>query len=550
MVAKKRKKSVKRGVAAKSKGSHGPKDTELADIGIRSAEQTLKIQALVLENMAEGVNVCDENELIAYTNAAFDTMFGYEQGELVGKEVSVLNALAPEENRRFVDSILQHLKTHGHWSGEVHNQKKDGTYFSTRAVISNLESQGKIYWISVQEHISERMKADRALQESEIRYKALFESSPDGILIADVETRKFQYANPALCAMLGYTAAELNRMGVADIHPKGALKHVISEFEAQVRGEKTLAPDIPCLRKDQTLVYADVNSRNVVLDGRQCNVGFFRNTTERKKAEERLQASEQRYRLLLGSITDGVQVQDHELRYLLVNDELARMAQMPKETLLGRKATDLFPEFEQTVFFETFKKVLKTGKSAVTSDEFVFEDGRRRWFEAHVYPAPEGILVMVRDITDRKEAEKALSEKNIALREVLDGIQEQKNEMGRTILSNVDKIIMPLIHILEPGLPEEQQGYMDLLKQSLQEIASPFVSRLSTTVGALTPAEIRICGLIRRELSNKEIAQLEHISPATVSKHRAHIRHKLGITNKKVNLATYLESFMSRQEEI
>ena len=268
------------------------------------AEQALKTQALVLENMAEGVNVCDENAVIVSTNPAFDRMFGYEQGELVGKEVWLLNALPPEENRRFVDSVLQHLKTHGHWSGEVHNQKKDGTYFSTRAVISKLESQGKIYWISVQA-----------------------------------------------------------------------------------------------------------------------------------------------------------------------------------------------------------------------------------------------------DITERKEAAQALLEKNIALREVLDGIQEQKNEMGRTILSNVDKIIMPLIHVLEPGLPQGQQRYMDLLKQSLQEIASPFVSRLSTKGAGLTPTEMRICDLIRRGMSNKEIAQLEHISAATVDKHRTHIRRKLGIANKKVNLAAYLESFMFNQEE-
>jgi DNA-binding CsgD family transcriptional regulator len=160
-----------------------------------------------------------------------------------------------------------------------------------------------------------------------------------------------------------------------------------------------------------------------------------------------------------------------------------------------------------------------------------------------------GVMGVVTDITERSQAEQALVDKNVALREVLDRIEEQKREMGRTILTNIDKIIMPLIHVLEQGLPADQRKYMSLLKQSLEDIASPFISRLSSKLAGLTPTEIRICDLIRRGLSNKEIAQLEHIAPATVNKHRAHIRRKLGIANKKVNLSAHLESFMQVQQE-
>ena len=88
--------------------------------------------------------------------------------------------------------------------------------------------------------------------------------------------------------MLGYTQEEMIRLGVADIHPKESLDHVLAEFEAQVRGEKTVAPAIPCLRKDGTVFYADVTSAPAVIDGRPCNVGFFADITERKQAEERV----------------------------------------------------------------------------------------------------------------------------------------------------------------------------------------------------------------------------------------------------------------------
>jgi len=130
------------------------------------------------------------------------------------------------------------------------------------------------------------MKAEETLRESELRYRALFQGAAEGILVADIETKEFKYANPAICKMLGYSAEELTKMSVMDIHPKDTLDDVISEFEAQARGEKTLAPSIPCLRKDKRVIYADVNTAKVRIDGKEYNVGFFTDITERKRAEE------------------------------------------------------------------------------------------------------------------------------------------------------------------------------------------------------------------------------------------------------------------------
>ncbi len=134
--------------------------------------------------------------------------------------------------------------------------------------------------------ITERQRTEEALRESEERYRAVFEGAAEGILVADLETKKFKYANPALCKMLGYTEEELKQMSVHDLHPKEALEHVISEFEAQARGEKTLAPSIPCLKEDGTTMYADINTAKALIDRRECNVGFFTDVTERKRAEE------------------------------------------------------------------------------------------------------------------------------------------------------------------------------------------------------------------------------------------------------------------------
>ena len=139
----------------------------------------------------------------------------------------------------------------------------------------------------------------------------------------------------------------------------------------------------------------------------------------------------------------------------------------------------------------------------------------------------------------------ALENKNIALREVLDRVQEEKNDMGDRIQYNVDKIIMPILYALESETPPDQLGYLRMLKDNLEEITSSFSNRLSKEFASLSPVEIQICNFIKNGFTAKEIANLRRISAATVNRHREHIRKKLRLTGKKVNLTTYLHTFMT-----
>ncbi len=139
----------------------------------------------------------------------------------------------------------------------------------------------------------------------------------------------------------------------------------------------------------------------------------------------------------------------------------------------------------------------------------------------------------------------ALREMNIALRRVLAVAQDEQQEVGRRIQTNVNQIIMPIVHALENEVSQDKRGFIALLKQNLNDIISPFADQLSKAFMSLTPAEIRICHMIRDGLSTKDISRLRHLSPVTVSRHREHIRRKLGLTNQTVNLATYLQNFMS-----
>jgi DNA-binding CsgD family transcriptional regulator len=138
----------------------------------------------------------------------------------------------------------------------------------------------------------------------------------------------------------------------------------------------------------------------------------------------------------------------------------------------------------------------------------------------------------------------ALKEANAALRLVLGRIEEQKTETQLNIIENVEKILLPIVRELRISVAPHQKDYVAMLEENLGHITSPFVRKLTRQYQALSPTEIQICGLVRSGLASKDIARLRGVSLATVNRHREHIRHKLGIANRKVNLTAYLQSTM------
>jgi DNA-binding CsgD family transcriptional regulator len=136
----------------------------------------------------------------------------------------------------------------------------------------------------------------------------------------------------------------------------------------------------------------------------------------------------------------------------------------------------------------------------------------------------------------------ALQEANAALRTVLTKIEEEKQRIYKDVQINIEKVIMPILHVLMLELPKTQRKYIEILRTNLEEITSAFISELSHKYHALTPTEVNICNMIKSGMRTKEIAQLRGVSTATVNRHREHIRRKLQITNSDVNLTTYLQS--------
>jgi DNA-binding CsgD family transcriptional regulator len=144
----------------------------------------------------------------------------------------------------------------------------------------------------------------------------------------------------------------------------------------------------------------------------------------------------------------------------------------------------------------------------------------------------------------------AVTNTNIALKEVLARVQEEKLEIGRSIHDNVTKIVLPMIYDLEQQLIPNRFQLFDLLKRQLEDLTAPFASALSQDFHRLTMTELQICNLILKGMSSKAIAKLRGSAPSTVHRQRDRIREKLGLRNQSINLEMFLQQYAQEIQNI
>jgi PAS domain S-box-containing protein len=273
--------------------------------------------------------------------------------------------------------------------------------------------------IEVITDITERKRAEEALRESEMQYRAIFEGVAEGILVADVEMKRFRYTNPAMCEMLGYTEEELMQLSVEDIHPKDSLDFIIAEFEALARDEKKLAQNIPCLRKDGSVFYADVLTAVAMLDGRRCNIGFFSDITERKQVEESLRKERDRAQKYLDIAGVMFVAINNNGEVTLINQEGCEILGYKEEEIVGR---NWFDNFIPERIRDEIKSISKRISAGETEPLEYYENpvltklGEERLIAWHNVGLIDedgriiGHLSSGEDITERKRAEEALKE--------------------------------------------------------------------------------------------------------------------------------------------
>ncbi len=143
---------------------------------------------------------------------------------------------------------------------------------------------------------------------------------------------------------------------------------------------------------------------------------------------------------------------------------------------------------------------------------------------------------------ESRTQQKAAQDADHTLHQMLHHVQEDRDDLVRAVHTNIHNDVIPLLSGLSQQVPPALRGTLEVIQARLRDLDSTFLMDLGHRHHQLTPAELRICQMIRQGLSSKEIAAALDISPVTVSRHRDHIRQKLQLTNHCVNLRGYLRN--------
>ena len=279
-------------------------------------------------------------------------------------------------------------------------------------------------------HYQALYQAQEKLRESREWDRTMFEGSQQGILVVEKETRRILYANPSFRRMLGYTEAELFKMGVQDIHPAEAMARVDAEFVALARGEKAMTEAISCRRKDGTVFPADIATALLRVAGRECVAGFFTDVTQRKQAEEALRESEEHFRRVYEQSPVAYQSLDTEGHIRDVNPAWLSLLGCRREDAIGRPFKEFLAPASQAVFGEWFQRFRGCGATHGSEFDLQQKDGGTLTvaidgiFVQDTQNYPSHTHCVLHNITERKQAEEALCAVNEFNEEVISGANE------------------------------------------------------------------------------------------------------------------------------
>ena len=253
--------------------------------------------------------------------------------------------------------------------------------------------------------ITERSMAEEALIESEEKFRTIFEQGSDGILLAELDAKKFLMGNKMICQMLGYDSNEITNLSVADIHPEENLPKVIDAFEKQLRKEIHIATNLPVKRKDGSVFFADINSSPVIIKGKKYLFGVFRDITERKQAEDKLRVSEERYKSIVDLAADGIALGSPKGIIIGANQQICQITGYSDKELVGSSISVLFSE-GQLKNSPLRYDLLDLGIIVRNERIITRKDGSFVPIEMNTKKMPDNTYqTIIRDITERLKSE-------------------------------------------------------------------------------------------------------------------------------------------------
>ncbi|MBM3119413.1 MAG: PAS domain S-box protein [Chloroflexi bacterium] len=371
---------------------------------------------------------------IVFANAAFAEIARYSIDELLSLPPEKVQALVHPEDQalvwgRFRDRLAGKTVPPRY---EYRGIRKDRSVCWLEMHATRIEYGGKPAIQGAIIDITERKRAEEMLQESERKYHGLFDNANEAIYLIEPYTARIIDCNRKAAEMDGYGVEELKTMSAMDLHPPEERPQVLDKFR-QIRKMGGVAGimGLHHQRKDGTLIDIEANSAMLEIGGRMFNLSIVRDVTQRKRVEEALRQSEERYRTILEEMEDSYFEVDLAGNITFANDAASRALGYSKEELIGMNYRVFSHESNIEADFQTANKVYRTGEPAKGVPTVVVrKDGSIIFTERSVFPLRNengeiiGFRGIARDITERKRAEEALRESEERYRSLVDNAAE------------------------------------------------------------------------------------------------------------------------------
>ncbi|NUN10397.1 MAG: PAS domain S-box protein [Ignavibacteriaceae bacterium] len=358
--------------------------------------------------------VADTQGIIVKVNRVWKDQLGYEPGELEGKPIKELI---------HQDDVVQTIK----WMESYQNSRRDNLFINRmksksgeyRSLEWNLVLIKDMYYGSARD-ITERLKSDLEIRESEKRYRFLTDNLSDIIWAIDPETFKFTYLSPYVQRTFGYTVEEMKSIRFEDFMTPETLANIVETGQrlmAEFREKGKSRPNINVnrlIKKDGTLFWSeDVTSVHLNAEGKIEMIGISRDVTDRIEGEKKLQESESRYRFLAENMDDVVWLLDIEtMRFIYVSPAVENQRGYTSEEIMNNGIEfSVSPgslPLAQTKISELVERFKVTGEN--TSEKIIIEQTKKGggtiWAEVSgtIHMDSRGkltILGVARDITSR-----------------------------------------------------------------------------------------------------------------------------------------------------
>lgn len=399
-----------------------------AEEAIRESESQYRS---LFDQIIDPIFVIDKaTQKILDCNDAVIKNYGYTLEEL--QSLSLIDLHLPEE-REFlaIDSAITHSAT----VLSTTHITKTGNRKAVELSSSESEYHGRQAWITIARDVTESKQAEEALRQNEAKFKDLFENAPFAYHELDSEGRITRINNTEK-KLLGYTSREMVGRYIWEFIVEKVSREAV---RAKLTGNASLhSVERTFIRKDGTTVPLLVEDKLIRdLDGKITGIrSTLIDISERKKAEETIRQSEEKYRTILETIEDGYFETDLEGKLTFFNDALAKGLGYHREELTAMPFTKYIPAERLESHANIFKKVYATGQANPRAGwEIICKDGSLHYHEGSVSPIRDadnkiiGFRGLSRDLSDKKKAEEALRQSEEKYRTILETMIESYFEV-------------------------------------------------------------------------------------------------------------------------